>query len=59
MVIERFYNIHLPVIYKKGFEYNTLNMCIFLGCVCFPESSFRETTFQTSLCLFVIRKVGQ
>jgi hypothetical protein len=25
-----------------------------LGCVCFPE-----TTFQTFLCLFVIKKVGQ
>ena len=29
------------------------------GCVCFPENSFRETTFQTFLCLFAIRKVGQ
>jgi hypothetical protein len=28
-------------------------------CVCFPESDFRETTFQTFLCLFAIRKVGQ
>ena len=32
---------------------------IFLGCVCFPESDFWEITFQTFLCLFVIRKVGQ
>jgi hypothetical protein len=31
----------------------------FFGCVCFPESDFRETIFQTFLCLFVIRKVGQ
>jgi len=31
----------------------------FLLCVCFPESGFRETTFQTFLCLFTIRKVGQ
>jgi len=31
----------------------------FLGCVCFPESGFRETTFQTFLCLFAIMKVGQ
>jgi hypothetical protein len=31
----------------------------FLWCVCFPESSFRETTFQTFMCLFTIRKVGQ
>jgi len=29
------------------------------GCVCFPESDFRETTFQTFLCLFAIRKFGQ
>jgi hypothetical protein len=29
------------------------------GYVCFPKSGFRETTFQTFLCLFVIRKVGQ
>ncbi|MBS7551915.1 hypothetical protein KII05_10905, partial [Weissella confusa] len=25
----------------------------------FPESGFRENTFQTFLCLFAIRKVGQ
>jgi hypothetical protein len=30
-----------------------------LGYVCFLESGFRETTFQTFLCLFAIRKVGQ
>jgi hypothetical protein len=29
------------------------------GCVCFPESGFRETTFQTFICLFAIRKVGK
>jgi hypothetical protein len=29
------------------------------GCVCFPESGFRKTIFQTFLCLFTIRKVGQ
>jgi hypothetical protein len=29
------------------------------GCICFPESGFREITFQTFLCLFAIRKVGQ
>jgi hypothetical protein len=32
---------------------------LFLGHVCFPEFIFRETTFQTFLCLFAIRKVGQ
>jgi hypothetical protein len=30
-----------------------------LGHVCFPEFTFRETTFQTFLYLFTIRKVGQ
>ena len=31
--------------------------CFPFSCVCFPESGF--TTFQTFLCLFAIRKVGQ
>jgi hypothetical protein len=30
-----------------------------IGYVCFPESDFREITFQTFLYLFFIRKVGQ
>jgi hypothetical protein len=30
-----------------------------LGGVCFLKSSFREITFQTFLCLFAVRKVGQ
>jgi hypothetical protein len=30
-----------------------------LGYVCFSEFTFRETTFQTFLYLFTIRKVGQ
>jgi hypothetical protein len=34
-------------------------MQVNLGHVCFPEFTFRETTFQTFLCLFAIRKVGQ
>jgi len=29
------------------------------GCVCFLKSDFRETTFQTFMCLFAIRKVDQ
>jgi hypothetical protein len=32
---------------------------ILLGHVCFLEFTFRETTLQTFLCLFAIRKVGQ
>ena len=35
-----------------GFQENVFPF----GCVCFPESGFREITF---LCLFAIRKVGQ
>ena len=44
-------------------EINTCSLLVFvytnaeLGHVCFSESSFRETIFQTFLCL--IRKVGQ
>ena len=39
---------------------HSINSKIFtLGHVCFPDSSFREITFQTFLCLFAIRKVGQ
>ncbi|KAJ6855018.1 hypothetical protein NC651_039861 [Populus alba x Populus x berolinensis] len=33
--------------------------CTNISHVCFPESSFRKIIFQTFLCLFVIRKVGQ
>ena len=33
--------------------------CIYLGYVCFPENTFREIIFQTFLCLFIIKKVGQ
>jgi len=32
---------------------------VLLSHVCFPEFTFWETTFQTFLCLFAIRKVGQ
>ena len=32
---------------------------MYLGYVCFFEFTFWETTFQTFLCLFAIRKVGQ
>jgi hypothetical protein len=30
-----------------------------LSYICFLEFTFRETTFQTFMCLFAIRKVGQ
>ena len=33
--------------------------CFPFSCVCFPESGFPESTFQTFLCLFASRKVGQ
>jgi hypothetical protein len=39
---------------------NSINKLFFiLGHVCFPKSSFWETTFQTFLCLFAIKKGGQ
>ena len=37
----------------------SLHFSSLLGHVCFPEISFRETMFQTFLCLFAIKKVGQ
>ena len=40
-------------------EMEKWNILYSLGLVCFPETGFRETIFQTFLCLFVIRKVGQ
>ena len=33
--------------------------CFPFSCVCFSKSGFREIIFQTFLCLFVGRKVGQ
>lgn len=36
----------------------TIKMC-YVGPVCFTESGFLDTTFQTFMRLFVIRKVGQ
>jgi hypothetical protein len=44
---------HFPVWF--GFQESVFPF----GCVCFPESGFREITFQTFMCLFAIRKVGQ
>jgi len=41
----------------RKLTYCGLKLC--LGHVCFSEFIFWEITFQTFLCLFVIRKVGQ
>ena len=38
------------LVFRKVFSFS---------CVCFTESGFREITFQTFLCLFASRKVGQ
>jgi len=43
------YNIKIYLIKKYKYQ----------GHVCFSEFTFRETTFQTFLCLFAIKKVGQ
>ena len=47
---------HFPV--KKKLTW-FLGKCFPFSCVCFLESGFREITFQTFLCLFASRKVGQ
>ena len=48
---------------KKKKSYNQNNDWIgknnTIGHVCFPKNSLWETIFQTFMCLFVIRKVGQ
>ena len=47
---------HFSVKKKFGLVFRKV---FFLCCVCFPESGFREITFQIFLCLFAIRKVGK
>ena len=43
------------IFFKKIFaNFLALFKTFYLGYVCFPESGFREITFQTFLCLFVI-----
>jgi len=44
---------------QKKFRLGFQESVFYFGCVCFPESGFWETTFQTFMCLFAIRKVGQ
>jgi len=48
---------HFPV--KEKFGLVSRKSVFLFSCVCFPESGFREITFQTFLCLFAIRKVDQ
>jgi hypothetical protein len=38
---------------------STVTQQLHLKCVCFSESGFRETTFQTFLYLFAIKKIDQ
>ena len=53
-------NVLLIIIIKKKWRAMTDNTLFsYLGHVCFLEFTFQEITFQTFLCLFVIRKVGQ
>jgi len=44
---------------KEKFDLVSRKVFFPFGCVCFLESDFREIIFQTFLCLFAIRKVGQ
>jgi len=48
---------YFPV--KKKFGLVFKKVFFFFCCVCFPESGFREITFQIFPCLFAIRKVSQ
>ena len=58
-MVSRFFKKVKNCIYLKKLKikFNWINFN--LGYVCFPENDFRETIFQTFLCLFAIRKVGQ
>jgi hypothetical protein len=47
---------HFPV--KEKFDMVSRKVFFLLAVFVFPESGFRETTFQTFMCLFAIRKVG-
>jgi len=47
----------LPIKVLSEVHFGTWRM--YLSYVCFFEFTFREITFQTFLCLFAIRKVGQ
>jgi hypothetical protein len=55
---------HFPVngkyfsVKKKNWLGFQENVFLF-SCVCFLESDFWEITFQTFLCFFAVRKVGQ
>ena len=49
---------HFPVNFSQKKKLTWFSgMCFPFSCVCFPESGFRESTFQTFLCLFASRKV--
>jgi hypothetical protein len=48
---------YFPV--KEKFGLVSRKVFSLLAVFVFSESDFRETTFQTFLCLFAIRKVGQ
>jgi len=52
-------NSYIFIIFLLFDAWFVLMFCGFLGPVCFTESGFLETIFQTFMCLFVIRKVGQ
>ena len=50
---------HFPVNFSQKKFWLGFQESVPFSCVCFPESGFREITFQTFLCLFASRKVGQ
>ena len=51
---------HFPVNFSQKKKLTWFSgKCFPFSCVCFLESGFQEITFQTFLCLFASRKVGQ
>jgi hypothetical protein len=48
-----------PIIYPLKIHLCSKLSLSLLGYVCFPEFTFQKIIFQTFLCLFAIKKVGQ
>jgi hypothetical protein len=59
MEMEVHRSVHCSRVANWSYPWNVFLSPFYLGYVCFLESGFWETTFQTFLCLFIIKKVNQ
>jgi len=59
MEMEVHKSVHCSRVTNWSYPWNVFLSPFYLGYVCFLESGFWETTFQTFLCLFIIKKVDQ